>query len=179
MEKLRDAVKELEDEDAAEAAGLNFLGHLSESAATSLGRAVSGGRADYAELSRMAGHLTGGTASALGRRRDIAARLRVARRELDAAEERLVGAERRQGRSEQYCEVSVVLEAAAAVSAEVDVSYHVTAASWCPLYDLTLKGEKLTVAYSPRSRSTPERTGRRPGSCFPRRGRDSSRACPS
>jgi uncharacterized protein (TIGR02231 family) len=147
VEKLRDAVKELEDEDAAEAAGLDFLGHLSESAATSLGRAVSSGRADYAELSRMAGHLTGGTASALGRRRDIAARLRVARRELDAAQERLAGAERRQGRSEQYCEVSVVLEAAAAVSVEVDVSYHVTAASWCPLYDLTLKGEKLTIAY--------------------------------
>jgi uncharacterized protein (TIGR02231 family) len=147
VENLRDAVKELEDEDAAEAAALDFLGHLSESAATSLARAVSRGRADYAELSRMAGHLTGGTATALGRRREIAARLRAARRELDAAEQRLAAAERRQGRAERYCEVSVVLEAAAAVSAEVDVSYHVSGASWRPLYDLTLKGEKLTVAY--------------------------------
>jgi uncharacterized protein (TIGR02231 family) len=147
VEKLRDAVKELEDEDAAEAASLDFLGHLSESAATSLARAVSSGRADYAELSRMAGHLTGGTASALGRRREIAVRLRAARRELDAAEQRLAAAERRQGRAEQYCEVSVVLAAAAAVSAEVDVSYHVSSASWRPLYDLTLNGEKLTVGY--------------------------------
>ena len=146
-ENFRDAVKGLEDEDAAEAAGLDFLGHLSESAATSLARAVSGGRASYEDLSRMAGHLTGGTAGALGRRREIAARLRTARRELDAAEQRLAAAERRQGRSEQYCEVSAVLEAAAAVNAEVDVTYHVSGASWCPLYDLTLKGEKLTVAY--------------------------------
>jgi len=146
-EKLRDAVKELEDEDAAEAAGLSFLGHLSESAATSLARAVSGGRAGYEELSRMAGHLTGGTASALRRRREISARLRAARRELDAAEQRLATAERRQGQAEEYCEVSVVLEAAAAASAEVDVSYHVSGASWRPLYDLTLNGEKLAVAY--------------------------------
>ncbi len=146
-ERLRDLVKELEDEDAAEAASLGFLHHLSESAATSLARAVSGGRAGYEELSRMAGHLTSGTASALGRRRAIAARLRTARRELDAAEQRLAAAERGAGRTEQYCEVSVVLEAAAAVSADVDVSYHVTGASWRPLYDLTLNGEKLAIAY--------------------------------
>jgi uncharacterized protein (TIGR02231 family) len=147
VEKLRDAVKELEDEDSAESAGLEFLGHLSESAATSLARAVSGGRAGYEELSRMAGHLTGGTASALGRRREIAVRLRTARRELEAAEQRLAAAERRQGRAEEYFEVSVTLEAAEEVSGEVDVSYHVAGASWRPLYDLTLNGEKLTVSY--------------------------------
>jgi len=146
-ERLRDTVKELEDDDAAEAAGLDFLGHLSESAATSLARAVSGGRAGYDELSRMAAHLTDGTASALRRRREVSARLRVARRELDAAEQRLATAERGPGRAEQYCEVSVMLEAAAAVGAEVDVSYHVPAASWRPLYDLTLNGDKLAVAY--------------------------------
>jgi uncharacterized protein (TIGR02231 family) len=147
VEKRKDAVKELTDEDAAEAAGLDFLGHLSESAAVWLARAVSGGRADYAELTRMAGHLTGGTASALGRRREIASRLRTARRELEAAEQRLAAAERRKGRTEQFHEVSVVLEAAAAVSAEIDVSYHVCGASWQPLYDLTLNGEKLAIAY--------------------------------
>jgi uncharacterized protein (TIGR02231 family) len=147
VEKLRDAVKELEDEDSAEAASLDFLGHLSESAATSLARAVGGGRADYDELYRMAGHLTSGTALALGRRREIATRLRTARRELEAAEQRLAAAELRQGRTESYFEVSVVLESAAAVSGEVDVSYHVAGASWQPLYDLTLNGEKLTIAY--------------------------------
>src|SRR3954451_13662848 len=40
LERLRDAVKELEDEDAAQEAGLIFLRHLSEAAAASLARAV-------------------------------------------------------------------------------------------------------------------------------------------
>jgi uncharacterized protein (TIGR02231 family) len=146
-EKLRDAVRELEDEDAAEVAGLGFLGHLAESAATSLARAVSGGRAEYEELTRMEGHLTTGTANVLRRRREVAARLRSARRELEAAEQRLASAERRQGRTEEYSEVSVVIESEAAVAAQVELSYHVSGASWRPLYDLTLKGEKLAVSY--------------------------------
>jgi uncharacterized protein (TIGR02231 family) len=147
VEKLRDAVKELEDEDAAEVAGLGFLDHLAESAATSLARAVSGGRAEYEELTRMEGHLTTGTANVLRRRREVAARLRSARRELEAAEQRLASAERRQGRTEEYSEVSVVIESQAAVAAQVELSYHVSGASWRPLYDLTLKGEKLAVSY--------------------------------
>ena len=146
-EKLRDAVKELEDEDAAEGAGDRFLNYLAESAATSLARAVSGGRAEYEELTRMEGHLTTETANVARRRREIAARLRSARRELEAAEQRLASAERRQGRTEEYSEVSVVVESEAAVAAQVELSYHVSGASWRPLYDLTLKGEKLAVSY--------------------------------
>ena len=147
VERLRDEVKALEDEDAAEAAALAFLEHLSESGATSMARAVSAGRASYEELTRMAGHLTDGTAGALGRRRAIAARLRATRRELDAAEARLATAERGRGKTEAYSEVSVVAEAQGPASAEVELSYHVSGASWKPLYDLTLRGETLTVAY--------------------------------
>lgn len=147
VERLRDEVKALEDEDAAESAALAFLEHLSESSATSMARAVSAGRAGYEELARMAGHLTDGTAGALGRRRAIAARLRGTRRELDAAEARLATAERGRGTTEAYSEVSVVTEARGPASAEVELSYHVSGASWKPLYDLTLKGETLTVAY--------------------------------
>jgi uncharacterized protein (TIGR02231 family) len=147
VERLRDAVRELEDENAAQEAGLSFLGHLSEAAASSLARAVGAGRADYAELLRMAGHLTDGTEGALARRRQIAARMRAARRELDAAEQRLANAERHRSRSVEYSQVSVVVESGAAVSAVVELSYHVSGASWKPLYDLALHGERLTVSY--------------------------------
>src|ERR1700722_18220042 len=58
VERWRDAVQELDDEDAAEQAGLGFLSHLSEAAATALARAVGAGRAGYDELSGMAGHLS-------------------------------------------------------------------------------------------------------------------------
>jgi len=147
VDRCRDLVQELDDEDTAEQARLSFLGHLSESAATALARAVSFGRAGHDDLARMAGHLSADTGDALGRRREIGARRRAARRELEAAEQRLEAAERRVGDTVVLTEVSAALEANAATSAEVDVSYHVPGASWRPLYDLTLEGERLAVSY--------------------------------
>jgi uncharacterized protein (TIGR02231 family) len=146
VERCRDAVKELDDADEAERAGLGFLGHLSEAAAASLARALSTGRAGYDELAGMAGHLSASTATALGRRREIAARKRVAQRELNAAVERLAGAEQ-PGEPVVFIEVSVLLEAAAVTEAEIELTYHVAGASWRPLYDLVLDGEKLMVSY--------------------------------
>lgn len=146
VEHWRDTVKQLADEDTAEQAELGFLGHLAEAAATSLARAVSAGRASYDELSDMAGHLSASTSNALGRRRQIAAHRRVAERELQAAEERLAGAEQ-DGRPIVFIEVSALLEAQEATEAEIELSYHTSGASWRPLYDLVLDGEKLTVSY--------------------------------
>ncbi len=146
VERCREAVKELDDADEAERAGLGFLGHLSEAAATALARALSVGRAGYDELAGMAGHLSASTAAALARRRDIAVRRRVAQRELDAAEERLAGAER-PGEPVVFTEVSVLLEAAADTEAGIELTYHVAGASWRPLYDLVLDGERLDVSY--------------------------------
>ncbi len=146
-ERCRDAVRALDDEDAAVQAHLDFLGHLSGAAAMALARAVGFGRASHEDLAGMAGHLSGDTADALGRRRDIAARSRAARRELEAAERRLEEAERRAGHPAAYAEVSAILEAEAATPAEVELSYHVPGASWRPLYDLTLDGDQLMVSY--------------------------------
>jgi uncharacterized protein (TIGR02231 family) len=146
VERCRDAVRELDDADEAEGAGLGFLGHLSEAAATALARAVGAGRAGYEELSGMAGHLSASTATALARRREIAARKRVAQRELDAAVERLAGAEQ-SAPPAVFADVCVLLEAAAATEAEIELTYHVKLASWRPLYDLVLDGEKLKISY--------------------------------
>ena len=147
VDSCRDAVQALDDEDAAEQARLAFLGHLSEAAATALARALSFGRADHDALTQMAGHLSADTAGALGRRREIGGRRRAARRELEAAEERLAEAEQRVGDAVAYAEVSATLEASAATRAEVELSYHVPGASWRPLYDLVLEGERLAVSY--------------------------------
>jgi uncharacterized protein (TIGR02231 family) len=147
VERCREAVRELDDADAAEQAGLGFLGHLSEAAAAALARAVGAGRAGYDELSGMAGHLSASTASTLGRRREIAARRRVAQQDLDAATERLTAAEPGSARPVVSVEVSVLLEAASATEAEIELTYHVPQASWRPLYDLVLDGDRLTVSY--------------------------------
>jgi uncharacterized protein (TIGR02231 family) len=146
VEHWRDTVRQFDDEDAAEQAGLGFLGHLAEAAATSLARAVSAGRAGYDELSGMAGHLSASTANTLARRREIAARKRAAQRELEAAVGRLADAEQ-VGRPVVFIEVSALLEAQDATEAEIELSYHTSGASWWPLYDLVLDGEKLTVSY--------------------------------
>jgi len=147
VERWRDAVQQLDDEDAAEQARLGFLGHLSEAAAAALARAVGFGRADHDDLARMADHVSADTASALGRRREISARRRTAQRELEAAEQRLASAEKRADRAVKFVEVSAILEASAATQAEVELSYHVSGASWRPLYDLGLNGERLAVTY--------------------------------
>jgi uncharacterized protein (TIGR02231 family) len=149
VERWRDAVRGLGDEDAAEQAGLGFLAHLSEAAATSLARAVGSGRAGYDELSGMAGHLSASTASTLARKREIGARKRAAEQELAAAEARLDAAEQGGARpkSVEFVDVTVDLEARAATEAEIELTYHVRGASWRSLYDLVLDGERLTVSY--------------------------------
>jgi uncharacterized protein (TIGR02231 family) len=147
VDRCRDLVQELDDEDTAEQARLSFLSHLSESAATALARAVSFGRAGHDDLAQMAGHLSADTGDSLGRRREISARRRSARRELEAAEQRLEAAEMRADHAVAVTEVSATLEAGATTSAEIEVSYHVRGASWRPLYDLTLEGERLAVSY--------------------------------
>jgi len=147
VDRCRDAVQALEDEDAAEQARLDFAGQLSSAAAVALARALSFGRASHDDLARMAGYLSGDTASALGRRREISARLRAARQELEAAEQRLETAENRVGATVAFTEVTAALEASAVTRAEVELSYHVSGASWRPLYDLALDGKRLAVSY--------------------------------
>ena len=147
VERWRDAVQALDDEDAAELAALGFLTHLSEATATSLARAVSSGRAGYDELSGMAGHLSASTAHTLARRRDIVARKRVAQQELAAAEARLATGVQGNGHQVRFVEVTVDLEAHADTEAEIDLTYHVAGASWRPLYDLALDRERLNVSY--------------------------------
>ncbi len=147
VDRCRDAVQALDDEETSEQARLDFAGYLSEAAATALARAVSFGRAGHDDLSQMAGHLSADTAETLGRRREINARRRIARRELEAAEQRLAIAEKRAGHAVAFTEVSATLEANAETRAEVEFSYHVPGASWRPLYDLALEGGKLAVSY--------------------------------
>lgn len=145
-EARRDEVQALDDADAAEQASLTFAGHLSQAAATALARAVSYGRIGLGEIDQMATHLTDTTSAALARRREIAARRRVAHRELEAAEQRLANGDKR-SRPTQYTDVSATLEVTAATEAEIELSYHVSGVSWRPLYDLGLVGERLTVNY--------------------------------
>ena len=146
VQACRNAVQALEDQDTAEQASLDFAGYLSQSAATSLARAVSFGRIGHDDLDQMAAHLSASTASVLARRREIAASRRDANLELQAAEKRLADAEKGTG-AVRYLEVTATLEASAASEPDIELSYHVAGVSWRPLYDLGLNGEVLTLGY--------------------------------
>ena len=147
VERCLDAVHALDDEDTAEEARLGFLGHLSEAAATALARALSFGRAAHDDLVRMAGHLATETASALGRR----PRHQCAQARRPPGTRSCRAAPGRRGKpGRPFCRVcrgDRDLEASAATRAEVELSYHVPGASWRPLYDLALEGERLAVTY--------------------------------
>ena len=67
VDRCRDAVQALDDEDAAVQARLDFAGYLSEAAATALARAVGFGRAGHDDLTQMSGHLSADTADAPAR----------------------------------------------------------------------------------------------------------------
>src|ERR1700722_1585861 len=97
----------------------------------------------------MAGHLSASTANTLAKRREIAASRRVAQQELEAAQARLSAAEQGSAKPKKvaFVEVAVELEARAATEAEIDLTYHVSGASWRPLYDLVLDGDRLDVSY--------------------------------
>ncbi len=146
VDRCQDAIRVLDDEEAAEQSRLGFIGHLSPAAAEALSRAVGYGRASHDELTRMGDHLAGATADALARRRDIAARRRDAERELEAAQERLDAAEDATRGTESLA-VTADLEAAAQTTAAVELTYHVAGASWTPLYDLVLRSDRLTIGY--------------------------------
>ena len=145
VERCLDAVHALDDEDIADEARLGFLGHLSEAAATALARAVSFGRAAHDDLARMAGHLATDTATRSAAAKSVPAgppptgtrscRAAPGRRGRPAAS------------SVAFAEVTATVEASAATRAEVELSYHVPGASWRPLYDLALEGERLAVTY--------------------------------
>lgn len=147
VDRLRDALQVLEDSDTAEQASLDFLGHLSEAAATSFARAASSGRVGLDELDGMARHLTGGTADVLERRREIAASKRTVARQLEAAEKQLALAEKAGRKTDGVIVVSATVEAATATEATIELSYHSSGASWHPLYDLTLSSGRVTVVY--------------------------------
>lgn len=147
MERCRDVVSALDDEDSAVEARLAFLRHLSEAAATAFSRAVGFGRLERSELPGMADQLAAGTAAALASRREIAARRRVARRDLEVAEQSFELAESGDGDAVELVGVAATLEVTAETEGEIEVSYHVSDASWRPLYDLRLDGPRLAVSY--------------------------------
>ena len=146
VERCRDAVKELDDADEAERAGLGFLGHLSEAAATSLARALGAGgpattscRGWPATCPRPPPPRSPG-----GARSPRASASRSA-----SSTPRWNASPAPSSPASRSCSPRSRCSSRrrAATEAEIELTYHVRLASWRPLYDLVLDGEKLKVSY--------------------------------
>lgn len=147
VDRCRHEVRELRDGATVEARRLAFFDRLSDAAASSLARAFSYGKTGAEALTQMADRIADADASSFARRRDLAQRLRVARRELAAAEDRLTAAHGAASSSVTVVEVAALLESTEDTPADLEVTYHVHGASWQPLYDIRLEGERLSVSY--------------------------------
>ncbi|HEX8227993.1 MAG TPA: mucoidy inhibitor MuiA family protein [Chloroflexia bacterium] len=143
LEALQDQDTALADEDAAISAQLEFLKSLRESTATTLPRGISLGRSKLEDVQSLVDYLGKEWAAALARRREIGVQRRELARQIEALQGKMAPnydtMERRQ--------INVFVEAAAAVDAEIEVTYGVTGASWQPLYDVRLVESKVSLGY--------------------------------
>ncbi|MDQ3704348.1 MAG: mucoidy inhibitor MuiA family protein [Chloroflexota bacterium] len=143
LEALQDQDTVLADADAAISAQLEFLKSLRESTATTLPRGISLGRSKLEDVQSLVDYLGKEWAAALARRREIGIQRRELARQIGALQGRMAPNYDRMERRQ----INVFVEAAAAVDAEIEVTYGVTGASWQPLYDVRLVESKVSLGY--------------------------------
>jgi uncharacterized protein (TIGR02231 family) len=143
LEAKTDEDKALADTDAQEASQQAYLNELREESARNLPRGIAQGKTGIESLSSLNEYVERQLSEVAERRREIAKRRRDLSREIEALQMRLnarhVTMERRQ--------IAVLVEATEATDLELEVTYGVYNASWEPLYDLRLEGDKVNLTY--------------------------------
>lgn len=145
LDELRRADQAMCDDDAAAAARVELSNELARRGGRTFAGALASGEADGARLQSFADTLAAQLADALARRRAIGDRRRELAREIAAREAELESLRAQRGTERRTVVVSV--EADAATTAELEVAYLVTRASWRPVYDARLDGTTVTVEW--------------------------------
>jgi uncharacterized protein (TIGR02231 family) len=147
VEELQDAIRALDDDDAALAEQAQFLAMLRERGGASLAKAIARGQATLDGATALSQYLTRESAAAAAARRDLAARKRQLARQLEAAQARLNDLQHRRPLERRQARVAIA--AAAATNFELELTYVVGQASWAPVYDLRLEenGDRLALTY--------------------------------
>jgi uncharacterized protein (TIGR02231 family) len=145
LEELRRADQVLCDDDAATAARVELSTELARRGGRTFASALATGEADGARLQSFADTLAAQLADALARRREVRDRRRELAREIAAREAELESLRAQRGTERRTVVVSV--EADSATTAELEVAYLVTSASWRPVYDARLDGTTVRVEW--------------------------------
>lgn len=149
LESLQDADKTLADEDAAHAARIDFMNNLREASGRSLAKSFATGKAEVDRVQALGDYLVRELDSVNARRREIAAKRRENKREMDAVQGRLNQAQ--VVKSNRRREIGVSVEAGEETDMELEITYVVPSAAWTPLYDIRLQNaadaNAVTVTY--------------------------------
>ena len=143
LEELQDQDKALADADALESSHFDYLKALREESSRNLPRGIALGKTGIESISALNDYIAREMAAIGERRRGIASQRRDLAREIEATQRRLNTRhdtmERRQ--------IAVAVEASEETDLELEVVYGVVNASWEPLYDARLEGEKVGLTY--------------------------------
>jgi uncharacterized protein (TIGR02231 family) len=143
LEALQDEDNALSDDDAVENVRLEQLKLLRDNSALALPRGIAHGKTNLEETSGFVQYLSGQTALALARRREIGQKRRDLAREIESLQSQLSP----RWDTKERITISVTVEATQETDLELDILYAVTNASWQPLYDVRLVENRVAVTY--------------------------------
>ncbi|MEM8533355.1 MAG: mucoidy inhibitor MuiA family protein [Chloroflexota bacterium] len=145
LETLQDQDKALVDNDATQAARLEFLNTLRDAGSTQLARGLARNTASLDSVASLSDYLAQELDSVHAVRRTIAQQRRELTREIEASRARLKQIQRKDSQARR--DIQVMVEATADTELELEVSYLIAGASWEPVYDIRLIDNRVTVSY--------------------------------
>ncbi|MET0235540.1 MAG: mucoidy inhibitor MuiA family protein [Kibdelosporangium sp.] len=145
VKELRGALKEVADNVSVEDSRIALLTALGHKTGGTFAKALAKGEIEPDRIAGLTDSLAGQLAGALGRKRGLADQALELQEELAAAE-RTLAAHRNQNAPDRLA-VFVDLDAQAAGTVELELSYVVNDAQWASGYDIRLVGEDLTLTW--------------------------------
>jgi uncharacterized protein (TIGR02231 family) len=146
LEERENKQKELNDVQAVQQERQKMVAATRVTGSVDLVKGLAWGRTSIESLQALSAYADREDAACRAELREIAAQLKAVQREIDALRSRLK--QLHQPASVQRRVIHITVEADNADSAfAFDVSYTCSGATWTPLYDLRLTGEKLRVTY--------------------------------
>jgi uncharacterized protein (TIGR02231 family) len=143
LEELTERDKVLADNDSLQAAQIAYLEELREQSSRNLPRGIALGKTNIESIQTLTTFVLSEIGEAQERRRGIARERKDLALEIETVQRRLNMRHDTMERKQVSVSVEVIEEA----ELELEVTYGVYGASWEPLYDIRLEGEKVSLSY--------------------------------
>lgn len=145
LREMEGALRELEDNVAIEDGRAELLGTLRKRSGGTFAKALAKGEIEPDRIAGLTDTLASQLALVLGRKRELAEQRVFLQEEYDALARTLASHQAQQAPDRQA--VIVDLEAAAAGTVDIELSYVVDQAHWSSTYDIRVTGEALSLTW--------------------------------